>query len=290
MHTNFNRFCFYIAVPVRNGSSVPGCFKSEFCQCYLYDCLYGNPCICQSQKFRGECPVNEYFVYEGNKPCKKLFFNFVNHCVWIYKKVELETVYICSFSLSVIMHFKILKNKKIYKKKHAEILRIKSLSKFHKKIFANYLLIEFLRTFAKSATQKNHLYKYGISFFSINLFIIVYTYTDCKQCPPGTKKEKVGCGPCQTIPVTPDSHISTTTEATKKPITASGLFINHNYSATSAREPEIIGLFICFWWPIKRWNFKIETAAFRFLMWETLNKTIEGNHMSPHTCTDEIKM
>lgn len=100
-------------VPVRNGSSVPGCRKSEFCQCYLYDCLYGNPCICQSQKFRGECPVNEYFVYEGNKPY-------------------------------------------------------------------------------------------------------------CKQCPPGTKKEKVGCGPCQTIPVTPDTHISTTTEATKKPTTASG--------------------------------------------------------------------
>lgn len=135
--------------------------------------------------------MNEYFVYEGNKPCKKLFFNFVNHCVWIYKKVELETVYICSFSLSVIMHFKILKNKKIYKKKHAEILRIKSLSKFHKKIFANYLLIEFLRTFAKSATQKKTTC-INTAFHSFPLiYSLLYTRTQIvSNVHPAQRKRK----------------------------------------------------------------------------------------------------
>lgn len=122
------------------------------------------------------------------------------------------------------------------------------------KIFTNYF--EFLHTFAKSATQKNpHLYKYDISFLSINSFIIVYTYTGCKKCPPGTNKEIVGCGPCRTIPVTPDTNISTTTATTEKSTTAaterssttSGLFINHNYLAISARKAESIGLFISFW-------------------------------------------
>lgn len=86
-------------------------------------------------------------------------------------------------------------------------------------------------------------------------FIIVYTYTGCKKCPPGTNKEIVGCGPCRTIPVTPDTNISTTTATTEKSTTAatekssttSGLFINHNYLAISARKAESIGLFICFW-------------------------------------------
>lgn len=121
-------------------------------------------------------------------------------------------------------------------------------------IFTNYF--EFLHTFAKSATQKKtHLYKYDISFLSINSFIIVYTYTGCKKCPPGTKKDIVGCGPCKTIPVTPNTNISTTTATTEKSTTAatekssttSGLFINHNYLAISARKAESIGLFICFW-------------------------------------------
>lgn len=103
--------------------------------------------------------------------------------------------------------------------------------------------------------KKPHLYKYDISFLSINSFIIVYTYTGCKKCPPGTNKEIVGCGPCRTIPVTPDTNISTTTATTEKSTTAttekssttSGLFINHNYLAISARKAESIGLFICFW-------------------------------------------
>lgn len=98
--------------------------------------------------------------------------------------------------------------------------------------------------------KKTHLYKYDISFLSINSFIIVYTYTGCKKCPPGTKKEIVGCGPCRTIPVTPDTNISTTTATTEKSTTAttekssttSGLFINHNYLAVSASKAESIGL------------------------------------------------
>lgn len=80
MYTHFNKFCFYIAVPVRNGSSVPGCSKSKTCQCNLYDCYGGNTCTCK--RFIGGCPVNEYFVYEGGKGGKKLS-HFVNHCVWI---------------------------------------------------------------------------------------------------------------------------------------------------------------------------------------------------------------
>uniref|UniRef100_K1R7Z4 Uncharacterized protein n=1 Tax=Magallana gigas TaxID=29159 RepID=K1R7Z4_MAGGI len=58
--------CDQDSVPVRNGSSVPGCRKTT-CQCYLYDCWYGeNPCICN--KYHRKCPVNEYFVYEGGRP------------------------------------------------------------------------------------------------------------------------------------------------------------------------------------------------------------------------------
>lgn len=101
--------CAQDSVPVRNGSSVPGCRKTT-CQCYLYDCWYGeNPCICN--KYHRKCPVNEYFVYEGGRP-------------------------------------------------------------------------------------------------------------GCKKCPPGTNKEIVGCGPCRTIPVTPDTNISTTTATTEKSTTA----------------------------------------------------------------------
>ncbi|XP_052718504.1 uncharacterized protein LOC128190472 isoform X2 [Crassostrea angulata] len=130
--------CDQDSVPVRNGSSVPGCSKSKTCQCNLYDCYGGNTCTCK--RFRGGCPVNEYFVYEGGKG-------------------------------------------------------------------------------------------------------------GCKKCPPGTKKEIVGCGPCKTIPVTPDTNISTTTAtteklttaATEKSSTTSGLFINHNYLAISARKAESIG-------------------------------------------------
>lgn len=111
IYTHFNRFCFYIAVPVRNGSSVPGCRKTT-CQCYLYDCWYGeNPCICN--KYHRKCPVNEYFVYEGGRPGKKLFSFYKSLCMDFKKSVELRTyIYIYLFVFTFCDYFKILLNKK----------------------------------------------------------------------------------------------------------------------------------------------------------------------------------
>lgn len=111
MYTHFNRFCFYLAVPVRNGSSVPGCRKTT-CQCYLYDCWYGeNPCICN--KYHRKCPVNEYFVYEGGRPGKKLFSFYKSLCMDFKKSVELRTyIYIYLFVFTFCDYFKILLNKK----------------------------------------------------------------------------------------------------------------------------------------------------------------------------------
>lgn len=119
------------------------------------------------------------------------FFNFVNHCVWIYKKNWIgNRIYL--FVFTFCDYFKILKNKKIYKKKnHAEILRIKSLSKFHKKIFANYLLIEFIRTFAKSATQnKNTCINTAFHSFPL-MHSLLYTRTQIvRNVHPAQRKRK----------------------------------------------------------------------------------------------------
>lgn len=55
---------------VRKGTSVPGCAKSETCQCSLSNCWYGNPCTCN--RFRNGCPENEYLEFNGVNPyCKK---------------------------------------------------------------------------------------------------------------------------------------------------------------------------------------------------------------------------
>lgn len=117
------------------------------------------------------------------------------------KKIELETVYICSFSLSVII-LKSWKIKRYIKKKnHAEILRIKSLSKFHKKIFANYLLIEFIRTFAKSATQnKNTCINTAFHSFPL-MHSLLYTRTQIvRNVHPAQGKRKWVAGLVRRFP------------------------------------------------------------------------------------------